>query len=173
MQPNLNLQEQVISDDPQLAPLIQVVGLTKTYGSFTAVHGIDFEVFPGEIFGLIGPDGAGKTTTFHILGGVMEATGGDIDVLGMVPRKARLAIGYLTQQFSLYLDLSIDENLRYSAGLHQVPEPEFQQRRSKYLKLMGLDQIGSRLGSQLSGGMNPPLGSILSLGESFGMCWQP
>jgi ABC-2 type transport system ATP-binding protein len=163
MQPNLNLQEQVISDDPQLAPLIQVVGLTKTYGSFTAVHGIDFEVFPGEIFGLIGPDGAGKTTTFHILGGVMEATGGDIDVLGMVPRKARLAIGYLTQQFSLYLDLSIDENLRYSAGLHQVPEPEFQQRRSKYLKLMGLDQIGSRLGSQLSGGMKQKMALCCAL----------
>jgi ABC-2 type transport system ATP-binding protein len=163
MEPNLNLQEQVISDDPQLAPLIQVVGLTKTYGSFTAVHDIHFEVFPGEIFGLIGPDGAGKTTTFHILGGVMEATGGEIDVLGMVPRKARLAIGYLTQQFSLYLDLSIDENLRYSAGLHQVPEPEFQERRSKYLKLMGLDQIGSRLGNQLSGGMKQKMALCCAL----------
>jgi ABC-2 type transport system ATP-binding protein len=163
MQPNLNRQEQVISGDPQLAPLIQVVGLTKTYGSFTAVHGINFEVFPGEIFGLIGPDGAGKTTTFHILGGVMEATGGEIDVLGMAPRKARLAIGYLTQQFSLYLDLSIDENLRYGAGLHQVPEPEFQQRRSKYLKLMGLDQIGSRLGNQLSGGMKQKMALCCAL----------
>lgn len=163
MQPNLNRQEQVIPYDPQLAPLIQVVGLTKTYGSFTAVHGIHFEVFPGEIFGLIGPDGAGKTTTFHILGGVMEATGGEIDVLGMAPRKARLAIGYLTQQFSLYLDLSIDENLRYSAGLHQVPEPEFQQRRSKYLKLMGLDQIGSRLGNQLSGGMKQKMALCCAL----------
>lgn len=106
-----------------MTPLIHVIGLTKAYGNFTAVHGIDFEVFPGEILGLIGPDGAGKTTTFHILGGVMEATGGAIDVLGMAPRKARLAIGSLTEQFSLNLDLSIDENLRYSAGLHQVPEP--------------------------------------------------
>ena len=163
MQPNLKIQEKFIPDDPQLAPLIQVVGLTKTYGSFTAVHGIDFEVFPGEIFGLIGPDGAGKTTTFHILGGVMEATGGEIDVLGMAPRKARLAIGYLTQQFSLYLDLSIDENLRYSAGLHQVPEPEFQERRSKYLKLMGLDKIGNRLGSQLSGGMKQKMALCCAL----------
>jgi ABC-2 type transport system ATP-binding protein len=149
--------------NPQLAPVIQVVGLTKNYGSFTAVHGISFEVFPGEIFGLIGPDGAGKTTTFHILGGVMESTGGEIDVLGKPPRKARLAIGYLTQQFSLYLDLSIDENLRYSAGLHQVPEPEFQQRRSKYLKLMGLDRIGSRLGRQLSGGMKQKMALCCAL----------
>jgi ABC-2 type transport system ATP-binding protein len=169
MQPDLRNQtataprQESALPNPQAAPLIQVVGLTKTYGSFTAVHGISFEVFPGEIFGLIGPDGAGKTTTFHILGGVMESTGGEIDVLGQPPRKARLAIGYLTQQFSLYLDLSIDENLRYSAGLHQVPEPEFQQRRSKYLKLMGLDQIGSRLGRQLSGGMKQKMALCCAL----------
>jgi ABC-2 type transport system ATP-binding protein len=148
---------------PQPVPLIQVVGLTKSYGGVMAVHGISFEVFPGEIFGLIGPDGAGKTTTFHILGGVMEATGGEIDVLGKPPRKARLAIGYLTQQFSLYLDLSIDENLRYSAGLHQVPEPAFQQRRLKYLQLMGLDKIGSRLGGQLSGGMKQKMALCCAL----------
>jgi ABC-2 type transport system ATP-binding protein len=163
MQPDRTNHTAIALPNPQLAPVIQVAGLTKTYGSFTAVHGISFEVFPGEIFGLIGPDGAGKTTTFHILGGVMESTGGEIDVLGKPPRKARLAIGYLTQQFSLYLDLSIDENLRYSAGLHQVPEPEFQQRRSKYLKLMGLDQIGSRLGRQLSGGMKQKMALCCAL----------
>jgi ABC-2 type transport system ATP-binding protein len=157
------MQTAISPSEAQVAPLIQVVGLTKRYGDFEAVHGINFEVFPGEIFGLIGPDGAGKTTTFHILGGVMEATGGAIDVLGKAPRKARLELGYLTQQFSLYLDLSIDENLRYSAGLHQVPEPDFQQRRSKYLKLMGLDRIGSRLGSQLSGGMKQKMALCCAL----------
>ncbi len=145
------------------APVIQVVGLTKNYGNFTAVHGIDFEVYPGEIFGLIGPDGAGKTTTFHILGGVMEASGGAIDILGKPPRNARLSLGYLTQQFSLYLDLSIDENLTYSAGLHQVPELEFNQRRSKYLQLMGLNSIGDRLAGQLSGGMKQKLALCCAL----------
>ena len=145
------------------APVIQVAGLTKNYGNFTAVHGIDFEVYPGEIFGLIGPDGAGKTTTFHILGGVMEASSGAIDVLGKPPRNARLSLGYLTQQFSLYLDLSIDENLNYSAGLHQVPELEFNQRKDKYLQLMGLNSIGDRLAGQLSGGMKQKLALCCAL----------
>lgn len=147
----------------QAPPVIQVSGLTKTYGNFTAVHGIDFDVYPGEIFGLIGPDGAGKTTTFHILGGVMESSGGDIDVLGRPPRQARLGIGYLTQQFSLYLDLSIDENLQYSAGLHQVPKADFTPRRDKYLQLMGIDRIGNRLAGQLSGGMKQKLALCCAL----------
>jgi ABC-2 type transport system ATP-binding protein len=147
----------------QAPPVIRVSGLTKTYGSFTAVHGIDFDVYPGEIFGLLGPDGAGKTTTFHILGGVMESSGGDIDVLGRPPRQARLGIGYLTQQFSLYLDLSIDENLQYSAGLHQVPKADFTPRRDKYLQLMGIDRIGNRLAGQLSGGMKQKLALCCAL----------
>src|SRR5690242_2770091 len=111
--------------------VIQVEALHKRYGKLVAVKGIDFTVNQGEIFGLIGPDGAGKTTTFHILGGVMEASSGKIQILGKPPRDARLSIGYLTQQFSLYLDLSIDENLRYSAGLREVPENIFIQRRNK------------------------------------------
>jgi ABC-2 type transport system ATP-binding protein len=148
---------------PTPPPLIRVKDLSKTYGNFTAVKGVDFAVYPGEIFGLIGPDGAGKTTTFHILGGVMESSGGEVDVLGRPPRNARLGIGYLTQQFSLYLDLSIDENLRYSAGLRQVPEVDFLERRSKYLKLMGLDQVGDRLAGQLSGGMKQKLALCCAL----------
>jgi ABC-2 type transport system ATP-binding protein len=153
-----------VTDTQALSPpLIQVKRLTKTYGNFTAVKGVNFEVYSGEIFGLIGPDGAGKTTTFHILGGVMESSRGEIDVLGRPPRNARLGIGYLTQQFSLYLDLSIDENLRYSAGLRQVPESDFLERRSKYLQLMGLDQIGDRLAGQLSGGMKQKLALCCAL----------
>jgi ABC-2 type transport system ATP-binding protein len=107
-------------DQSSLVPVIQVTGLQKRYGKLLAIKGINFDVHPGEIFGLIGPDGAGKTSTFHILGGVMEASAGTIDVLGKKPRNARLNVGYLTQQFSLYLDLSIDENLRYVAGLRRV-----------------------------------------------------
>ncbi|NES94571.1 MAG: ABC transporter ATP-binding protein [Desertifilum sp. SIO1I2] len=144
-------------------PVIRVQQLLKRYGKFVAVKGIDFEVWPGEIFGLIGPDGAGKTTTFHILGGVMEATAGNVQVLGKQPRDARLAIGYLTQQFSLYLDLSIDENLRYSAGLRQVPSDVFQQRRAKYLRLMSLEQFGDRLAGDLSGGMKQKLALCCAL----------
>ncbi|WP_432813336.1 ATP-binding cassette domain-containing protein [Pantanalinema sp. GBBB05] len=144
-------------------PLIQVHNLQKRYGNLVAVQGIDFAVYPGEVFGLIGPDGAGKTTTFHILAGIMEASGGQVDVLGKQPRHARLDIGYLTQQFSLYLDLSIDENLRYVAGLRRVPQADFQVRRDKYLKLMNLDQIGNRLAGQLSGGMKQKLALCCAL----------
>ncbi|WP_439566647.1 ATP-binding cassette domain-containing protein, partial [Gloeocapsopsis crepidinum] len=135
----------------------------KRYGKLVAVRGIDFTVRQGEIFGLIGPDGAGKTTTFHILAGVMEASEGAVQVLGLPPRDARLDIGYLTQQFSLYLDLSIDENLSYSAGLRKIPSDLLQQRRNKYLKLMGLERFGDRLAGQLSGGMKQKLALCCAL----------
>ncbi|MGD2180171.1 ATP-binding cassette domain-containing protein [Lusitaniella coriacea] len=142
---------------------IRVQGLYKHYGTLAAVKGIDFKVKEGEIFGLIGPDGAGKTTTFHILAGVMEATGGTVEILGKSPRDARLFAGYLTQKFSLYLDLSIDENLRYSAGLRQVPESLFKERREKYLRLMSLESFNTRLAGRLSGGMKQKLALCCAL----------
>ncbi|MCL6434029.1 MAG: ATP-binding cassette domain-containing protein [Leptolyngbyaceae cyanobacterium HOT.MB2.61] len=148
---------------PLSIPIIQVEGLHKRYGRLVALQGISFSVQRGNVFGLIGPDGAGKTTTFHILGGVMEATLGNVRVLGQKPRDARLGIGYLTQQFSLYPDLSIDENLRYIAGLRRVPESLFAERREKYLRLMGLEPFGSRLAGQLSGGMKQKLALCCSL----------
>ena len=144
--------------------LINVQGLHKQYGKLTAVKNIDFNVRQGEIFGLIGPDGAGKTTIFQILAGVMEATTGNkIEVLGKLPREARLGIGYLTQKFSLYPDLSIEENLRYSAGLRRVPETKFQLRKVKLLRLFGLQQFSTRLASQLSGGMKQKLALCCAL----------
>ncbi len=143
--------------------VIRVVGLHKHYDRVAAVRGVDFAVKRGEVFGLIGPDGAGKTTTFHILGGVMEATTGNVKVLGQPPRDARLKIGYLTQQFSLYLDLSIDENLRYVSGLRQVPDRPFSERREKYLRLMNLEKFGDRLAGELSGGMKQKLALCCAL----------
>jgi ABC-2 type transport system ATP-binding protein len=112
---------------------------------------------------LIGPDGAGKTTTFHILGGVMEATAGQVRILGQTPRAVRNTIGYLTQQFSLYPDLSVDENIRYSAALRQVPHERYEQQRAKYLKLMQLDRFGDRLAGRLSGGMKQKLALCCAL----------
>lgn len=146
-----------------LSPIIQVNNLQKYYGKVQAIKGISFRVYPGEIFGLIGPDGAGKTSTFHILGGIMEASAGNVDVMGKKPRNARLNIGYLTQQFSLYPDLSIDENISYVAGLRQVADTDFQQRRKHYLLLMGLEKIGARLAGQLSGGMEQKLALCCAL----------
>jgi ABC-2 type transport system ATP-binding protein len=159
----IELANNPMPNNPPVDPIIRVEGLQKQYGKLLAVKGIDFEVYPGEIFGLIGPDGAGKTSTFHILGGVMEASAGNIDVLGKKPRNARFNVGYLTQQFSLYLDLSIAENLRYTADLRHVAEVDFQQRRDKYLKLMGLERISDRLAGQLSGGMKQKLALCCAL----------
>ena len=93
-----------------MTPVVRAQALRKQYGELVAVDGIDLEVNPGEIFGLIGPDGAGKTTTFKILAGVLEPSGGEVEVLGRSPREARFGIGLLTQPFSLYLDLNIEEN---------------------------------------------------------------
>src|SRR5690349_4252206 len=92
---------------------IRITGLKKNYGDVAAVRGIDLTVAHGEIFGLIGPDGAGKTSVFQILGGVMAATSGEAIMLGRPAREARSYVGYLTQVFSLYHDLSVAENLRY------------------------------------------------------------
>ena len=137
--------------------VIRVKGLVKHYGTLVAVQGIDFTVKQGEIFGLIGPDGAGKTTIFHILGGVMAASEGQIEVLGNSPRDARSSIGYVPEQLSLYLDLTVAENLDYSASLRQVRPDLLQELRAKYLQLMGLEKYQDRLAGNLSGGMKRKL----------------
>src|SRR6188474_654175 len=111
------------SDAPMTPPAIRIRGLAKRYGAIEAVRGIDLDVSAGEIFGLIGPDGAGKTSTFQILGGVMEATSGTAELHGQPARQARAYVGYLTQAFSLYPDLSVAENLRYVGALRRVPRP--------------------------------------------------
>ena len=86
---------------------IDVANLRKSYGAIEAIRGINFQVFKGEIFGLIGADGAGKTSTFQILGGVMEATSGRAEIFKQPARQMRSQTGYLTQSFSLYPDLTV------------------------------------------------------------------
>jgi ABC-2 type transport system ATP-binding protein len=147
----------------QQGTVIEVRDFDKFYGDFQAVKGVSFSIKKGEIFGLIGPDGAGKTTTFHVLGGVMDATAGEISVLGETPRHARKQIGYLTQQFSLHLDLSIQENLAYSAGVREVSNEQYLERSERYLKLMDLAKFRERLAGQLSGGMKQKLALCCAL----------
>jgi ABC-2 type transport system ATP-binding protein len=144
-------------------PAIQVRGLTKRYGATEAVRGIDLEVQAAEIFGLIGPDGAGKTSTFQVLGGVMEATAGMAELLGRPAREAREHVGYLTQAFSLYADLSVAENLRYMGELRRVPHPEIIRRGRHYLTMFGMERFADRLAGRLSGGMKQKLALACAL----------
>ncbi len=144
--------------------VISIRDLQHRYGKQTeAVAGINLDIYQGEIFGLIGPDGAGKTTTFQILSGVMQQTSGIVEVLGSQPRDVRLQMGYLTQRFSLYLDLSIWENLRYAAGLREVSEAAFKMRSEHYLQLLDLAQFKQRLAGRLSGGMKQKLALCCAL----------
>ena len=142
---------------------IHVAGLKKNYGAVQAVRGIDLTVAHGEIFGLIGPDGAGKTSVFQILGGVMAATEGDAIMLGRSAREARSYVGYLTQVFSLYHDLSVAENLRYMGELRRLSDDEIDQRGHRYLEMFGMARFKHRLAGKLSGGMKQKLSLACAL----------
>ena len=142
---------------------IAVESLTKQYGSVEAVRGIGFNVRRGEIFGLIGPDGAGKTSTFQILAGVMEASGGRAEVFGMPAREARSQTGYLTQSFSLYPDLTVNENIRYIGELRHVPPREIDERGQRYLSMFDMDRFTDRRADRLSGGMKQKLALACAL----------
>ena len=143
--------------------VIRAVHLSKHYGPIEAVRGIDLDVREGEIFGLIGPDGAGKTTTFQILAGVMEASGGVAEVLGRPARQARSETGYLTQAFSLYPDLTVMENIRYVGDLRRVPPREITERGHRYLQMFDMDRFANRLAGKLSGGMKQKLALACAL----------
>src|SRR5580704_7065304 len=142
---------------------IDVCDLVKHYGAVEAVRGITFDVRAGEIFGLIGPDGAGKTTTFQILAGVMNATSGTVNVFGRPAREMRSQTGYLTQTFSLYPDLTVTENIRYGGDLRRIPESEIAERGHQYLGMFDMDRFAGRLAGQLSGGMKQKLALVSAL----------
>jgi ABC-2 type transport system ATP-binding protein len=131
--------------------------LSKNYGPIKALDAVSFSVRPGEIFGLIGADGAGKTTAFRIIGGVLEPGGGVVRVLDNTPRAARPGVGYLTQPFSLFPDLSVDENLSYAGSVREIPPDDFKERRERYFKLFELIKFTDRLAGRLSGGMKQKL----------------
>src|SRR2546429_2934082 len=142
---------------------IRVRNLRKTYGEIEAVRGIDLDVQAGEIFGLIGPDGAGKTSVFQILGGVMQATSGEAVMLGHSARDARSYVGYLTQVFSLYHDLTVAENLRYMGELRRLSDEEIERRGRRYLEKFGMDRFMNRWAGKLSGGMKQKLSLACAL----------
>jgi len=152
-----------LSPQGESAPAIRIKDLTKKYGELEAVRGVSLDVQKGEIFGLIGPDGAGKTTMFQILAGVMPGTSGLTEIFGIKSRDARALVGYLTQVFSLYPDLSVEENIRYVGDLRRVEPEEIKRRSQQYLGMFDMDPFTSRLAGRLSGGMKQKLSLVAAL----------
>jgi ABC-2 type transport system ATP-binding protein len=145
--------------------VIQVLGLEKRFGEVLAVTGLAFSVRKGEMFALVGPDGAGKTTTIRMLCGVVTPTAGTARVLGFdISQSARdvhQRIGYLSQRFSLYGDLSIDENIEFFAEIHGLKD--FSGRRDDLLEFTKLAPFRDRLADRLSGGMKQKLALACTL----------
>lgn len=141
--------------------------LHKSFGQTRAVGGVSMQVRPGEIFGLVGPDGAGKTTTMRLLCGAMLPDSGEVEIDGVSMRRhpdlAREAIGYLSQQFSLYRDLTVLENLRFFAEVRGIPPTEWRARAHELLDFVGLDEFSDRRAGHLSGGMRQKLGLATAL----------
>ena len=135
---------------------LDVQGLTKKFGDFTAVDRVTFNVQPGEVFGYLGPNGSGKTTTIRMLCGLLTPTEGSANILGIDvfkhPEEVKPLIGYMSQKFSLYDDLTVLENLQFYAGVYDVPEAEEKKRIAEILYLAGLEQRTSSLTVELSGG---------------------
>ena len=141
--------------------------LTKSFPGMRAVNALSFDVRPGEIFGLVGPDGAGKTTTLRMLAGILPLDAGEATVAGFnVARdaeSAKHAISYMPQRFGLYEDLTVEENIRFYADLFGVSKPERQTRSMQLLRAAGMSEFGQRLASKLSGGMKQKLGLVCAL----------
>ena len=146
---------------------IRAEGLIKRFGPLVAVDGLSLEVATGESFALVGPDGAGKTTTIRLLCGIMDPEGGRAEVLGFdtVRESERIkeSIGYMPQRFGLYDDLTVAENISFYADVYRVPRAERQRRVPQLLKFSDLSQFQSRLAANLSGGMRQKLGLVCAL----------
>lgn len=146
---------------------IVVSGLTKNFGALRAVDRLSFDVHAGEIFGLVGPDGAGKTTTLRMLAGVMPPDEGTAMVAGFDvvhdPEGAKHHLSYMPQRFGLYEDLTVDENIGFYGDLFGVSKTERQQRSQKLLQAAGMSEFRSRLVGKLSGGMKQKLGLVCAL----------
>jgi ABC-2 type transport system ATP-binding protein len=148
-------------------PAIIVSALSKHFGEVRAVDRLTFDVHAGEIFGLVGPDGAGKTTTLRMLAGVLSVDSGSARVAGCDvqrdPEGVKHHISYMSQRFGLYEDLTVDENIRFYADLFGVRRREREQRSASLLAAAGLEDFRGRLAGNLSGGMKQKLGLVCSL----------
>jgi len=145
--------------------IVTLDAVTKRYGAVTAVDQLSMSIARGEMFGLIGPDGAGKTTTIRLICGLLPADAGGVRVLDLDPvrdhRRMTGSVGYLSQRFSLYGDLSIDENIAFFAEIHGVRD--YRARRDRLLEMTQLAPFRARLADRLSGGMKQKLALACTL----------
>ena len=146
---------------------IRVEHLTKRFGTVTAVDGLSLTVARGEIFGLVGPDGAGKTTTMRLLTSIMDPDGGEAWVAGRhvvrEPEAVKERIGYMSQQFGLYPDLTVMENIHFYADIYSEPRRGRQEKIERLLAFSNLAPFKRRLAGDLSGGMKQKLGLACAL----------
>ena len=149
------------------SPLVRLEQLTRRFGSVVAVDHLSFEVQAGELFGLVGPDGAGKTTTLRLLAGVLRPDEGDAFIRNVSvkndPETIKTEIGYMSQRFGLYTDLTVIENLTFYADLYQVPRSERPDRLERLFRFSNLHPFQDRLAGHLSGGMKQKLGLSCAL----------
>jgi ABC-2 type transport system ATP-binding protein len=147
------------------AVLVRLLGVGRRFGDVVAVDGLSLEVGRGEMFGLIGPDGAGKTTTLRMILGILAPTTGSVVTCGLSPTRdrRRLAqqVGYLSQRFSLYGDLTVDENIAFFAEIHDVRD--WRPRRDQLLDMVRMTPFRTRLADRLSGGMKQKLALACTL----------
>ncbi len=147
--------------------LVEAKKLHKNFGHVHAVNGVDLNIKSGEIYGLVGSDGAGKTTTMRLLVGALKPTQGEIMICGYDLEKqvelARSTIGYLSQRFSMYEDLTVLENIRFFAEIRGLSSTEWLPRSMEILEFVGLDKFIDRRAGQLSGGMKQKLGLASAL----------
>ncbi len=147
--------------------IIQTDGLTRLFKEHRAVDALDLSIQPGELFGLVGPDGAGKTTTLRLLTGLLKISSGSGSVagfdLGTQPEEIKRHIGYMAQEFSLYSELTVLENLRFFAELYDVAKEEFALRSERLLKFAALSPFKDRRADHLSGGMQKKLALACTL----------
>lgn len=148
-------------------PTILAQGLSKRFGDFTAVDGVDFQVYPGEIFGFLGPNGSGKTTTIRMTLGLLRPSAGSVSVLGIpvdgATQKIRPRVGYMSQRFSLYNDLSVVQNLRFYGTAYGLSNADLAARITDALKLAGLEGREHARTRDLSGGWRQRLALSASI----------
>ncbi|MDE3164597.1 MAG: ABC transporter ATP-binding protein [Acidobacteriota bacterium] len=150
-----------------MEPIIETSGLTRRFGALTAVDHLDLAVAPGEIFGLVGPDGAGKTTTLRMLCGLMDPTEGWARVAGhdtsREPQAVKDRIGYMAQRFGLYQDLTVAENMIFYADLFGIEGAAREDLTARLLRMTRMEPFRTRQAGRLSGGMKQKLALMCTL----------